>query len=234
MLRQIIIHLLLFFPGGIIFSQNQGELPAPINSPDYKITAPYISYDGKQIVFISETENLQKLSESVLNPDGSWSNPVSVDFINKLDSVTYYIDAPVYNHDASEMYFSLKYEGKGTSFDLYKIKKTQGAWSKPEKMSNIINSQADETDPFLSPDGKTLYFARKYENDKLKKFECFKIFVSERTATGWKKPVPLPEPINDGCDKAPRIAADGKTLYFSSERNNGETGSDIYYAKKIT
>ncbi len=234
MLRQIIIYILFFVPGGIIYSQNLTELPMPINRPDSKIIAPYICYGGKQIIFISEIENIQKLSESVLNPDGSWSNPVSIDIITKLDSVIYYIDAPVYNHDASEIYFSLKYEGKSTSFDIYKIKKNQGVWSKPEKMSNVINSQADETDPFLSPDGKSFYFARKHENDKLKKFECFKIFVSERTATGWKKPVPLPEPVNDGCDKAPRIAADGKTLYFSSVRNNGETGSDIYYAKKIT
>ena len=234
MLRKIIIQLLFFFIGGIIYSQNLNNIPTTINSAEYKTVAPYISYDGKKIVFISETEYSRKLMESKFNPDGTWSNPVSVEAVNNFDSVSYYIDAPVYNHDASELYFSLKYEGKSTNYDIYNVKKIDGVWSKPEKMSNIINSKIDETDPFLSPDGKYLYFARKFENDKLKKFECYKIFVSERTANGWKKPIPLPEPVNEGCDKAPRIAADGKTLYFSSVRNNGETGSDIYYAKKIT
>ena len=68
----------------------------------------------------------------------------------------------------------------------------------------------------------------------MKKFECYQIYVSEKSGDSWKKPIPLPEPVNAGCDKSPRLSADGKTLYFSSIRNEGKTNSDIYYAKKIT
>jgi len=209
-------------------------MPEPINNSEYKTTSPYVSYDGKKIVFIAKYEDSRKLLESELNYDGTWAKPISVDAVNNIDSASYIFESPSYNHDASEIYFSLKYEGKNTSFDIYKLTKINGTWSKPEKLSDIINISYDETDPFLSPDGKSLYFARKIENDELKKFDCYKLFISEKTEKGWKKPIPLPEPINSGCDRTPRIAADGKTLYFSSIRNNGESGFDIYYAKKIT
>ena len=218
----------------IIISQNISKLPVPVNSDTYHTIAPYMSYDGKSIVFIMEIENSRELVECKKNIDGTWAGPVTIDAVNKFDTVEFFIDAPSYNHDASEIYFSLRYNNKNASFDIYVTKKRNGIWSKPEKMPAPLNSSEDETDPFLSPDGKFFFFAKKYENEELKKFECYQIYVSEKSGNSWKKPILLPEPVNADCDKSPRLSADGKTLYFSSIRNGGKTKSDIYYAKKIT
>ena len=234
MIRLLLFYFFLIFLGGTIFSQNQIGLPSPINSPEFKTISPYISYDGKHIVFIQEVKDARVLVESKLNLDGTWSKPLSIDVINMFDSVPFIIDAPVYNHDATEIYFSLVYDKKDANSDIYFSKKVKGKWQKPEKMLKPINSSEDEFDPFISADSKFFYFARRHKNDDLKKFECFSIFVSEKRNGKWSKPILLPEPVNDGCDRSPRLAPDGKSLYFTSIRGDGKTGADIYFAKKIT
>jgi len=201
---------------------------------EFKTITPYISYDGKHIVFIQQVKDARILVESKLNLDETWSKPISLDVINMFDTVPFEIGAPVYNYDATEIYFSLIYDKKDANSDIYFSKKVNGKWQKPEKMLEPINSSVDEFDPFISADSKYFYFARRNKNDDLKKFECFSIFVSEKRNGKWSKPIPLPEPVNDGCDRSPRLAADGKSLYFTSIRGDGKTGADIYFAKKIT
>jgi outer membrane protein OmpA-like peptidoglycan-associated protein/Tol biopolymer transport system component len=217
-----------------LFAQDLSKLPEPINSTQYRTVSPFISYDGKQIVFIMQTEETQKMAECRLKADGTWEGPFLIDAVNQFDSVPFFIEAPSYNHDASELYFALKYDRRDASFDIYFTKKEKGKWLKPEKLPGPINSDKDDTDPFMSSDGRQLYLARNIDNDDLKKFDCYEILVAERSGNEWKIPVALPSPVNSGCDRAPRLASDGKTLYFSSIRADGKNMSDIYFAKKIT
>lgn len=233
MVRILLMQFFLLFSFSV-FSQNNISLPPPINSVDFKTVSPYISYDGKHIVFIEKTKNAKILVESKLNMDGSWSKPISIDAINNFDSVAFEIESPTYNQDASIIYFSLIYDKKDANSDIYFSEKIKGKWQKPKKMPKPINSEIDEFDPFISADGKFFYFTRRYKNDDLKKFECFSIYVSEKRNGIWTKPKLLPTPVNDGCDRTPRVATDGTSLYFTSIRNGGKTGGDIYFAKKIT
>ena len=55
------------------------------------------------------------------------------------------------------------------------------------------------------------------------------IFLSKRTADGtWGAPERLPPPINsEAQDKAPFLHPDGRTLYFSSNRQPGGGGYDL-------
>jgi outer membrane protein OmpA-like peptidoglycan-associated protein len=89
----------------------------------------------------------------------------------------------------------------------------------------------------VSADGSTLFFVRKNEfgpqdkdlrKDKDNLF-CLSIFKATRDKDGkWAKPEKLPWPINQDCEKAPRIMADGRTLIFSSNRPGGKGGYDMY------
>lgn len=227
------IQLFLQFFILFAYSQNKMELLLPVNDIETKIIAPYISYDGKKIVFIGETTTERYLAECELNIDNTWSRPQKI-HIKTDTSLIFTADAPAYNQNADKIYLSLKPGGKNTNSDIYFIEKEGNNWSAPVKLNEQINTGEDETDPFIAPNGKQLYFARRIENDNLKKIECFAILVSELVNGEWSKPKILPEPVNAGCDKCPRLAPDGKTLYFVSVRNEGENGSDIYFAKKIT
>ncbi len=216
------------------FAQEINVLPPPLNSAEYRTLAPHINYDGSKIVFIKESDKLSELVECIKNLDGSWSGPFKIDAVNNFDSVKFTIDAPAYNQNATEIYFSLKYLTKNANANIYHTKKINGEWSKPERLPSPVNSPEDETDPFLSPDGNLLFFAKKINNPELKKFDCFQLYVSEKKDGVWQKPIALPEPVNSGCDRMPRIAPDGKTLYFSSARDNNSDVFKLYYAKKIT
>jgi len=216
------------------YSQTENILTYPFNSGSYKTISPYISYDETKFVFVKETDDERELAECYKKEDGSWSDPEGIETVNAFDSVDFYIESPSYNHNASEIYFSLKYSDKEADADIYFIKKENGVWSIPEKLSDQINSNLNETDPFVSADGKFLFFARSYENNDIKKYDCYQILVSERKNNIWQIPLILPEPVNEGCDRCPRLAPDGKTLLFASVRGDGKSNFDLYYAKKIT
>ncbi len=228
----IILFFLFFSVTGI--AQTAEFLPEPLNLTDKRTIAPYVSYDGKSVVFISQTKQYRRMEESKKQADGTWSNPIPIDAVNIYDSLGWYIDAPTYNSDATVIYFSMLEDDRNASFDIYYTKKIKGVWSSPVKMKEPINGYGDDTDPFISYDEKFLYFARRFEDKEFEDYECYKIYVSEKNDTAWGTPKALPEPVNSTCDRAPRMAADGKTLYFMSVRGNKKTGIDLYYTKKIT
>ena len=62
--------------------------------------------------------------------------------------------------------------------DLFKSNKLLDGWSKPEPLSNNINTEANENYPFLMLDGLTLYFASNGENS----IGGFDIFITRFTS----------------------------------------------------
>ncbi len=226
--------VLFAFSAKVIFSQEIKKLPETINFPGLRATSPYINYAGNKLVFVRMDEERPRIYETEKDADGNWIMQVPLKIINRMDSTMKCIfQAPAYNHDATELYFSVFYESKDSSANIYHTFKKNGEWQKPTKLPTVINSTGHETDPSISPDGKTLYFARQIVNDELKKFDCYAIYRSQNIEGVWQTPQTLPEPVNDGCDRAPRIMPDGKTIFMRSVRNDGATGTDIYYAKEV-
>jgi outer membrane protein OmpA-like peptidoglycan-associated protein/Tol biopolymer transport system component len=105
-------------------------------------------------------------------------------------------------------------------------KKSNGKWRRPIKISKL-NTAAKEEAPFLSADGKTIFFA---SNRK----DGFNIYKSERTGSDlktWSKPIPLSDTINsEGWDSYFKTNAKGNWAYFSST-NKSIGGADIYKIK---
>ncbi len=230
----LFLTVIILFTGFISAkAQNTKKLPSELNLFEKKNAMPYISYDGKQLIFVRFEETRSSVFESTKNEDGSWNEAVGIDAVNTLSAKGYFIESPTYNYDYSQIFFGMRFNHKDSVSNIYTCRKINGKWQKPVKIKGKINTAGYETDPCLSPDGKTLYFARKWENDALKKFECFKIYRSNLSENGWSEPKLLPEPVNDGCDRMPRIAPDGKTLYITSVRGETKTGTDLYYAKEL-
>ena len=227
----VILSIFFILFSNKIFAQNITELPNQINQPDYEIVSPNISFDGTKLVFVALKNDSSYICESTIEQGRGWSESVRLDSVNKYFVSPLKIESPAYNSNANELYFAVISDDLKS--DIYLSKKKKGNWAKPEKLPYPINTEAYESDPFISPDGQTLYFVRNYENDDIKDYISTKIYYSEKTNTGWTKPLPLPNPVNDVCDRAPRLSADGKTFYLSSIREEGKGGYDIYYAKII-
>lgn len=77
--------------------------------------------------------------------------------------------------------------------------------------------------------GEKMFFTRwKVENGKT----ISAIYKSEKTDTGWSKPIKLPEPVNiEGTNNTqPFITTDDKYLLFSSDRKGGIGKYDLWFA----
>src|SRR5690606_30632465 len=90
-----------------------------------------------------------------------------------------------------------------------------------------INSELyNEGAHCISPDGKYLFFTGCNRPDG--RGSC-DIYVSRREGDRWGAPHNIGAPVNSGGWEAqPALAADGRTLYFVSNRRGGQGGYDIW------
>ncbi len=87
---------------------------------------------------------------------------------------------------------------------------------KIDRLSSNVNSEYDETRPLIAPDGKTIYFSRKYHPDNVggKKDENDIWYSELNTVTNeWKPAKNLGEPLNTkGANFISSVTPDGKTM----------------------
>ena len=196
--------------------------------------APSISADGKTIIFESNSSGSYKLYESRMDGNKQWSKPAALDNINSFGDSTDLIAGPSISFDGNTLYFSGSI-GFGELSDIYYSIREESGWSLPQSIGDPINTDDYEGFPSISADGSTLYFVKTNkegpQDKELRKLNtfCYSIYSSVKTADGhWGKPIKLPSPINQDCEKAPKIMADGKTLIFSSNRPGGKGDFDMY------
>ncbi len=117
--------------------------------------------------------------------------------------------------------------GKG-SCDLYIMFFRNGHWTEPINLTSI-NTSAWESNPSLSSDGRTLYFASNRPGG-YGKIDIWKVEFDENWNAGPVRNLGLPINTEDN-DVSPFIHPDGKTLYFASDGHPGMGGQDIFFSK---
>jgi outer membrane protein OmpA-like peptidoglycan-associated protein/Tol biopolymer transport system component len=200
--------------------------------------APTIQADGKTIIFEAQTlrGNTYNLFSSKFD-NGKWSAPDPLVRINKSGDSLDLIGGPSLSFDGNTLYF-FRTVGIKANAEIFFSTRMQDGWSEPVNIGFPINSDFYEGFPSISADGSTLYFVgQNFEGPQSKELRkeamfCLCIFKSTRNKEGkWGNPEKLPWPINQDCEKAPRIMADGKTLIFSSNRPGGKGGFDMYQSR---
>ena len=196
-----------------------------------------ISPDGSLLVFsrTGDTRNIGSSEErdvwfSVRQPDGSWgeaTNPGA-----PLNTATHNFGVAI-TQDLNTLFMQGVYNGDGTSSTsggVSESHRTTGGWSMPgvipiEKYQNdggVVNTH-------ISADGNVLVLSIEDDNSLGDNdlYVCFRQTVG--TKSSWTQPVNLGPTINtQGLEMGPFIAADGKTLYFSSNGHPGYGGRDLY------
>jgi outer membrane protein OmpA-like peptidoglycan-associated protein len=114
--------------------------------------------------------------------------------------------------------------------DLYISEKNGNKWTEPMNIGAPVNSAAKETQPSLSADGRTIYFA----SDKAGGKGGVDIWVTHQNEDGsWIVPENLGDSINTpGNEASPFIHPDNNTLYFSSDYLLGMGEYDIFYSRR--
>lgn len=183
-----------------------------------------MSSDGKTIYQIN-TAPSKKIKGVYLSKkeNTTWSQPQleSIPFLETEEHFGMYV-AP----DLKTIVVSMKRDDGNGEEDLYVSLKSGDKWSEPISLGNTINTIGFEISPFLSPDGKRLYFA----SNGHRGLGGSDILYSNRlddTWTKWSAPVNLGNVINtEGFDAY--FSMNDSVAWFSS--SNG-TSTDIYRAK---
>jgi len=114
--------------------------------------------------------------------------------------------------------------------DIYYSNLKHNVWTFPKNLGTPVNTTYKETQPSLSADGRTIYFASDRPGGK----GGLDIWMSKQEdKDAWQIPVNLGDSINTpGDEMSPFIHQDGKTLYFSSNYLIGMGGFDIFIARR--
>ncbi|GBD07318.1 Outer membrane porin F [bacterium HR21] len=99
--------------------------------------------------------------------------------------------------------------------DIYRAHRSGKRWRQVENLGEVINSPYWDSQPCISADGTVLIFA----SDRPGSAGGTDLWISHREGSRWSAPTPL-RALNSAADEmAPVLAADGRTLYFASNRD---------------
>ncbi len=125
---------------------------------------------------------------------------------------------------------SARQKGKDYYFAaLYESDQESGSIGSPKRLPVAGEKGVNNGLATFSKNGKKMFFTRWVTQ---KGVSVSSIYSSDKTDTGWTKPVKAPEPINmEGSNSTqPFITPDGKYLLFASNRDGGVGKYDIWYA----
>ncbi len=132
-----------------------------------------------------------------------------------------------FSPDETTLYFVSDRKGGFGGKDLWLARKNaDGTWESPENMGPRINSALDEEAPFVSRDGKQLFFSSEGHNS-MGGFDVFKCGVAPDGS--WSEPENLGAPVNNGGDDIFYTPdATGNFAYYSSLNRYDEGDLDLY------
>lgn len=136
-----------------------------------------------------------------------------------------------FSEDGMYMIFAKGNDGKSSgrnNVDLYWSRFRRGGWTNP-RLLNVNTSRSWDSTPYLSKDGKTLYFA----SNRAKGIGGTDIYKANVNRRGrWINIQNLGPEINTpGNELFPSVTEDGR-LYFSSDNHEGFGGLDIFVASR--
>jgi hypothetical protein len=132
-------------------------------------------------------------------------------------------DYPAVSFDGATIAYT---EGRGVTNAILFSKKERGKWQPPIEITTEINAGEDCSTCALNKDGSELFLYKKDNEDG-------NIYSSLYKDGKWSSIKKLNKNINTKFYEAhASISADGKKLYFSSNRDGGKGQLDIYVSEK--
>lgn len=202
-------------------AQNMGDV---VNTENHEASVG-LSADGQKLILYRMSQGSYGGDLYYSSLDGStWGKPQKVE--GEINS-GYWEPSACLSADEKMIIFSSNRPGGYGGRDLYLARKLpNGNWAKPMNLGPIINTEFDEDAPFLHPDGKTLFFSSK-GHSTMGGFDIFKTSMLDNEL--WTLPENIGYPINTVDDDIYFVlSTDGQRGYYSSDKEGGLGGKDIY------
>lgn len=128
--------------------------------------------------------------------------------------------------DRKTMYFVSDRKGDKKSTDIYRVQKEGSTWGKAQPLPDFINTKGRETTPYITPDGKYLFFS----SDGLPGMGGLDIYVSELKGGVFGQPKNLGSLVNSYTDDTHfTYYPDLKKGFVASVNTSGEKANyDLY------
>jgi outer membrane protein OmpA-like peptidoglycan-associated protein len=198
------------------------NIGAQVNTP-YHDSNLALSSDGNSL-FIYNDDNGGDIYICE-RTNGEWSEPQP---LAGLINSTYEENSISISKDEKTIYFSSNRPGGYGGLDIYRATKdSKGEWSGVKNLGPKVNTEFNDTSPFIDYDLKTLYFSTQGRKG-MGGYDIFKSIFDE-AANEWTEPENVGFPINTADDDVFYVRSkDGKRAYYSSVREDGLGYTDIY------
>jgi len=113
--------------------------------------------------------------------------------------------------------------------DFFISHKVNGEWTKIKNLGKPINTSNNEGAQNFSADGQWLFYT---VCNRPEDYGSCDIYFAHKIGQQWTKPKNLGNVINGSSwDCNPSMSADGRTLYFSSNRKGGRGKKDLWFSQ---
>jgi outer membrane protein OmpA-like peptidoglycan-associated protein len=103
-------------------------------------------------------------------------------------------------------------------------------WTVPQPISQTINTSYNEGTCTISADGNILIFT---SCDTPDSFGSCDLYITQKINGKWQRASNMGRNVNSRFwDSQPSLSADGRVLFFSSNRTGGFGGNDIWYSER--
>jgi len=132
-----------------------------------------------------------------------------------------------FSPDFSELFYTIILPSR--KYVIISMSYENDKWSEPEVAG--FSGKYSDADPFITKDGKWLYFVSKRPEDSTKSEKSdWDIWRVEKIEGHWLNPKRLEDGINSESDDIYPTLSENGTLYFSSGRV-GKNNRDIFYSE---
>ena len=219
-----------------------------VNS-EYSEINPMLSPDGKVLYFSrrNHPENIGGVNDkediwySELGADGKWqlAKNMGPQFNNSGPNFVSAIQAVTPDGKSAVIVLGNKYEPKGNTGEVVKMtagisisSNVGGEWTDPValKITNDYNYN-DKANYFLTNNRRTMIMSVERDDSQGDR-DLYVSFMQDDSI--WSEPLNLGDIVNTAAEEsAPFLAADDKTLYFSSNGFSGYGGNDVYVSRRL-
>lgn len=202
-------------------------LEGEINTQHFNEGAHCISPDGKYLYFTgcNRPGGMGSCDLYVSRRKGqTWATPRN---LGPKINTSGWEAQPALSADGRSLFFVSNRPGGMGGYDIWKSDLLEnGDWGPAENLGPSINTDFDESSPFIHADNQTLYFT----SNGWPGFGDKDIFRSSLDSLGqWQQPVNMGYPINDHSEQSSwSVSMNGADGFFSSRTEGGKGGLDIY------
>lgn len=138
---------------------------------------------------------------------------------------------PVLTADSKKILFTKRDGLKNFEHeDIFVSYWEEDQWTVPQPISQTINTTYNEGTCSISADGNILIFT---SCDTPDSFGSCDLYITQKVNGKWQRASNMGKSVNSRFwDSQPSLSADGRVLFFSSNRREGYGGNDIWFSER--